>query len=113
DIIEGASDATYDPTITGEYHLEIVDEFGCESVSNYLLVTITGVKNIPGLEYLSVFPNPVTDILSLELKTAENMNFDIQIVNVNSQVLYVKSIETFGVATLSIDFGDFAQGVYF
>ena len=111
-ILDGETNQTYAPTATGEYHCVITNEFGCESVSNYIQVLIEGLGNIEGLSTFSLFPNPVEDILNIEISTTERLNFDIKIIHANGQVIENSKVETYGQQNISFDLNELASGVY-
>lgn len=112
-LIDGATNAEYTPTVSGEYHCEIIDEVGCGAVSNYIQVIVSGVEDIAGLVSVSIHPNPVSHMLNLTLNTAETQDFDIQIIHANGQIELFKSIEISGLQTFSFDLSGLSSGVYF
>ncbi len=111
-IINGATDHSYTPTASGEYYCIISDEYGCESVSNYVQVSIDGLDEITSLTAFSMFPNPVDDILNIQLESSESLDFEIQILSSNGQLITHKDFEISGVQSLSFNLNNLASGVY-
>ena len=63
---------------------------------------------------MKVFPNPVTDILNLELNSTEQGNFQLQLFNTTGQLMLSKSIEVnMGNNTERMNVGNLPQGHYF
>jgi hypothetical protein len=112
-LIVDATESTYVPIATGEYHCVITNDVGCESVSNYIQVILGGIGNIKGLASFSMFPNPVNDILNIELNTSESQHFKIQIIHANGQIMENRNIEILGVQNINFDLSELSSGVYF
>jgi len=64
--IPGATDLTYQPTVSGIYQLHLITfTSGCETISNELEVTITGT-NHADQDHLLIYPNPSKEILYIK-----------------------------------------------
>ncbi len=112
-LIVDATESSYAPSSSGEYHCVIINDVGCESVSNYIQVIIEGIENITSLISFSVYPNPVNDILNIELNTSERQSFDVQIIHANGQVMTNKNIDILGLQNVTFNLSDLPSGVYF
>jgi PKD repeat protein len=73
-------------------------------------VIYTGVQEAGNEEVIVVFPNPVTDVLSIEVLKNSNFN-SLKVFHSNGQIVFQK--ETFEGDILEIDFSDFPSGIYF
>lgn len=59
---------------------------------------------------LIAYPNPVTDILNIELKGFENENGIINILSIEGRILLTQRIKKHGI--LSINLSNFPKGIY-
>ncbi|MFT4973986.1 MAG: hypothetical protein ACI9JY_003200, partial [Saprospiraceae bacterium] len=60
------------------------------------------------IEGLKIFPNPVADLLFIEINDL-NATFQAEILNTQGQILIEKSLQN----TQSIDVADFPKGIYY
>lgn len=66
--ITGETNQKYKPTATADYSCRVVDNTGCEQVSNVLHVVITSTNPQPGEKpEFTVFPNPAKNFVIAEL----------------------------------------------
>ena len=89
------------------------NDVGCESVSNYLQVIVSGLENIPDLISLDIFPNPVYESLNIEFNTSSKLDFDIQVFHSNGKLTKERFVEVLGFQTIAFDFSELSAGVYF
>lgn len=60
--IEGATEATFTPSVSGSYAVEVTQN-GCTKISNCFEVTVTNIETI--VEMLSIYPNPTNGIVTI------------------------------------------------
>lgn len=104
--IAGETNQMFTATSNGEYYT-IVTIDGCSSeISNAINLTVSSIDNID-FSVLKIYPNPVEDILSIELE-GNTTPINFQIVNVTGQIVYS------GVVTnkVSIATTNFSVGTY-
>ncbi|NVO02932.1 MAG: T9SS type A sorting domain-containing protein [Bacteroidetes bacterium] len=106
-IIAGATSQNYSPLANGNYYV-IVTVNGCSSsASNTINITTVGVEQTILNNGINVYPNPVSNELTIEFKgNQENINFEI--INSIGQVMY-KGILT---EKITVPTSNFATGVY-
>lgn len=77
--------------------------------SDIFTFTTEDFNNINELEIegLNIYPNPVSDLLFIEMNE-ENASFQAEILNIQGQVILEKTLQN----TQNIDVTDFAKGVY-
>lgn len=104
--ILGATGSQYQVTQSGTYSLQVTNGT-CTLTSENIVLIITGLENTSN-ESVKAFPNPVKDVLNLELINS----FDyIKIYNM--QGMLVDSVEGgSGAKSLQIDLSDYPKGVY-
>jgi hypothetical protein len=105
--LAGATAQAYTPTMNGNYAV-IITEGACSDTSSCYAVIITGIKNNKLTKMLSLFPNPTSGNLSIELGQIFN-EVTIKVMNVTGQTLSSKSFRS----TDQIDFNiEGTSGVY-
>jgi choice-of-anchor B domain-containing protein len=112
-LIVDATESTYAPSSSGEYYCVITNDVGCESVSNFIQVLIEGVENISGLTSFSMFPNPVSDLLIIELNSTESLSFELQIIDTHGKILKSKGVDILDFEQVTFDLRELPSGVYF
>jgi hypothetical protein len=80
--IEGATGQSYTCTWEDVYHVNVTNEFGCESdPSNSIHVVVTGIDELSMENPLSVYPNPFTDKVFVEAWLQSNSSYKLAIYN--------------------------------
>jgi hypothetical protein len=81
-IIKDATNQDYTVNTSGDYY-DIVTLSGCSSnPSNVINVTITGIDNIDVDKVIKVYPNPVSNELTIETTgTRQTVNFEMYCIN--------------------------------
>ena len=102
--IPGANASNFEPSITGDYSLELTNENGCSVKSEF--VNYTGIDAIDSSELLSLFPNPVINNLTLVFKS-DNAK-EVFVFAATGQLIQTRSFKKSG----SIDFSEFPAGIY-
>lgn len=77
--------------------------------------SMTDIEASDNITGLSIYPNPVNDVMNISLNVSENENYNISIINaLGEQVAVVYHGELIsGVNTLSFDAANLAKGIYF
>lgn len=102
--IPGENASSIEPTITGDYSLELINPNGCSSVSEF--VNYTGIDAIDSSELLSLFPNPVIDHLTIDFQS-DNAK-EVFVFAATGQLIQTLSFKKSGL----IDFSEFPAGIY-
>jgi len=105
--IANAINKEYAPKVNGEYHV-MVSRLGCKSEpSNTISVTVTGVEKIASENTLKVYPNPVSNELTIEFEgNSEKIGFEI--FNSIGQTVYRGNM----VNQTTVGTSSFAPGTY-
>jgi hypothetical protein len=103
--ISGAMTATFQPTTSGSYAVEITNQ-GCVTTGNCVTVNLStaGIREETSVT-TRIFPNPTQGIIAIE--TAGLMQYAV--FAVNGQKITHGIVDTFGTVDLSM----FEQGIYF
>ncbi len=102
--ISGANSATFQPTTSGNYAVEITNQ-GCVTTGNCVTVILSTAGINESNVATRIFPNPTQGIIAIE--TVGIMQYSV--FAVNGQKLTHGIVDTFGLVDLSM----FEQGVYF
>jgi hypothetical protein len=105
--LAGATAQAYTPTFNGTYAV-IVTEGSCSDTSSCYTVIVTGIKKNKLTKMLTLFPNPTSGNVNIELGQIFN-EVTIKVINVTGQTLSTKSFKS----TDKIDFDiEGTSGVY-
>jgi hypothetical protein len=107
-LISGATDQIYAPPVSGDYYV-IVTENSCASpCSDPVHINLSGIDQISLSSPISMYPNPVTTELVLEMKgTQQPLHFEI--LNSLGQCVYHTLLK----GRALVQTTDFAPGLYF
>ena len=111
--IAGATEATYQATVTGEYTLMVNTANDCTFESNTIELIISSVESINGLETMTIAPNPLSNETSIYLKTSKQMDLTIRLIDGSGKVLTVNQATVNGNLTHTFDMVSYASGIYF
>jgi uncharacterized repeat protein (TIGR01451 family) len=105
--ITGATQQTYEITETGNYSVMVVDQNGCDGVSEIASVTHIGIMENAKYSF-ELFPNPADRLFTLKLPF---YNCRIHVTDCAGKVIVDLGICTANV--LRLDASNFRNGVYF
>ena len=104
----------------GTYTVLMTDSLGCYMYKTYVL-TASSAKTSGTLDgdmvnekIISIYPNPVRDVLNIKLAEFKNEKVDFKLLNSFGELVYSKNmaIETSNLNT-SIDLSNLSNGIYF
>jgi hypothetical protein len=105
--IVGATSATYTPTASGQYTVQVTTG-GCTSVQSAIFnFTVTAVNNPVLDRKITIAPNPVRDILSVKY-TGNATRFSLTLVSMNGAVL----LQTNFTSNYDINMSKYSAGLY-
>ena len=107
--IPGAISGTYIAQQSGAYTVQVTDTNGCTALSNAVNVVITGVYDIFKNQVISVYPNPASTNLTLQVPT-EFIGQSIDIIDITGQLVFSNFIAQ---PKSTIDVSKLARGIYF
>lgn len=115
DVLQGFGTYTFAPGDSGKYVISVNDLNQCGPVMTDTLeikdLTIVGMNELGGI-VLRVFPNPVTDVLTVEMPM-EAAEVSMEVLSLAGQVvLRRQAYTTGGVLRETIDVSDLASGMY-
>lgn len=107
--VVGATSQSFTPTQSGTYALEITEN-GCTDTSGCLSVTVNGIEEHTVSNFLNAYPNPVDDILHLEIKNRTLIGETIEVRNILGEVLSSQKILS---TLVNLDCSAWPKGIYF
>lgn len=102
--ISGATLVNYTATVSGNYQVEVLSEFGCLGMSDMEAVVISGVEDIEVNEDYSIYPNPSNGIVHIsnpDIITA------VQFIDLSGRLVFETSDAE------SINISQLNPGIYF
>lgn len=107
--IEGATEQSYQPSVTGYYAVMITQQ-GCIDTSGCYYVIITGLKDMETSGLIRIYPNPAFDKLTVETEKMSGL-LEFKITDImGSEVLKRVSIPS---GTVEMDVSGLDNGCYF
>ncbi len=104
----GETSQDFTPKLSGDYFVTVSNN-GCSSNSSNLISFIrTGTENTDLNQTIKVYPNPVTNELTIELK-GNSDKVDFEILNSTSQVIFKGTL----IEKSAIQTSDYSPGLYF
>ncbi|MBL4708164.1 MAG: T9SS type A sorting domain-containing protein [Flavobacteriales bacterium] len=89
----------------------------CESVDTVIIRIeddcIVSIENFELRQEFGIFPNPVSEVLTITHESLDNFNGDIKLFSTEGQLIQLFENVTFGKLTQQIDMSELAKGVYF
>lgn len=104
-LIENATSASYTPTQTGNYTVELFDENGCSSTSENFNWIAVGIAELA--QSIDVYPNPFKNQLVV---VSDNQLSNLKVVDVQGRSV-IEAVPTNAKTTISTE--SWANGVYF
>ena len=112
ELVQETGTNTFEPTVSGEYTVEIVDQNGCTATSDEVMVIVLDVDEGFGFERFSVAPNPVVNMIHIEIDAMETADIIFRIMDVDGRILH-QSTESVGAGfTKDINANNWPSGVY-
>lgn len=103
--IDGANQATYTPTESGDYQVEVTNENGCSKISDGFL----GINKPLLFSDIKLYPNPVNDVVHIEIPQL-NDKASLSLISITGKVI---STQTVSGSHTQIPVNGLAKGVYF
>jgi len=109
----GATTATVTGLEDGEYSVTVTDAFGCSDMTTVAVGMGTNTIEIEKIQSINLFPNPTTDIATLEMIFNESVDLQVQLINMMGQVVFEKSITKTSEERFELNLNNFPTGMYF
>jgi len=112
-LIAGATTQFYTPVETGFYTVEVTNEAGCSTISDYIYFVISGIGDHSAGNTLNIYPNPNHGVFTLSF-TSENLReISVQIYSQHGQLMLDELLfDDKGYFIHLFDLHGFARGIY-
>lgn len=97
----------------GEYTVAVHDESGCEVSETFVVPRILGLKDNLNVLSHKLYPNPVVDILNIEVSLLKAVSFQVIIYNSVGKIIKQISDNSTDKIDLKIDMANNPSGIYF
>lgn len=110
-----ATTQTISVTTNGTYITTVTNSFGCENSDTVQVFFTAGIVNNDGsIGTISMYPNPVTNVLNLKIDHIETENMVIEIFDMHGKLVYNRNIGSINGNGIQIfDVSDLNAGTYF
>lgn len=95
--------------------LTTTNEYGSNTVTHedYIEILLTGIRINAALDGVSIYPNPVNDLLTVDFTKSEIENASIEIHNISGEVVYTREGIPVAGGNYTVDVSGFEDGLYF
>lgn len=111
--IAGATDSFYIFSMSGDYSLVVINDIGCEAISESISVVFVNTNELADQYGLVLAPNPVEKVLQVQLEKSLPTQATIWINDVQGRQLSAQKIIAAGQYNFSLDASGLTAGVYF
>jgi hypothetical protein len=111
-----AAQPTHAFAASGAYTVTLTAINGdCSDDTTFTINIVVGLDELTALNNAVIFPNPASDNATLAIELTEQTTLDVVVMNANGQIVQTVAAGDFeaGKHTLTIDAGNFAQGLYY
>jgi hypothetical protein len=110
----GASTQMITVGVNGTYSVLVLDSNGCANTDFIFVQVVVGVDEMSVNSSVFVYPNPVYELLNIEVLSGQNSDCRIQLLDVQGRVLQSKEERlSSGKNNFNLDLMNTAKGIYF
>jgi len=109
---DGSSAQTLLVSGTGWYSVTVTNAFGCIATDS-VFVDITTVVEESQVAVVKIYPNPVNEMLILEISPLKPEKYSVELAAIDGKILLSKALECHSLTIEMIDFSNHQPGVYF
>ena len=85
----------------------------CDSMSLQVTVTVLGIAEISGLSDINLYPNPASNVCTIDVNAVEGMDLNVSVIDIIGSVLQSEKWQIHsGANKLNIDLTGVASGMY-
>ncbi|MFK7809384.1 MAG: choice-of-anchor B family protein [Saprospiraceae bacterium] len=110
--IQNASTQFYTPLENGSYTVITTNGFGCTAISEVFEMTTVSTAAPKSLQKVSIFPNPVTSLLQIQIQSDLAKTLTLEVFNASGILIEKQSFEGASVLKTSLDLSEFTSGLY-
>lgn len=110
--IPGANGLTYTALVSGVYSAQATAMNGCTYTWPAVTVVVSSIADIRGLQRFSVSPNPVRDLLNVELQLESSAPMTLRLTNAAGKVVWEQRERIGGLWRTELDMSRWPAGIY-
>ncbi|WP_107038898.1 T9SS type A sorting domain-containing protein [Brumimicrobium mesophilum] len=107
--VSGATSATFDPTVNGEYGVIATSADGCADTSACVVVNTVGVKDYVQILGLNLHPNPTNGVVTVFFENMDAEEYNLEVIDATGRKLSEQKIID---NTTKVDLSSYDNGVY-
>ncbi len=111
-IINGATESTFMPTQPGDYYCVVTSVDGCIATSNTIFYDPVSIDELPQIQSITLLPNPVEDILQVQLEAEVATALQMELLTAHGQQLMLQNWRWQGTQSFTVNMTDLPGGVY-
>ena len=111
-LIAGETAQTIDALENGSYTVEVLEATGCILTSEPYEFILDSTPVISSIKQWSIAPNPVADILIMQVRTDVSEKYNLTISDPKGKVIHQENVTVDGTANLQVDISKYENGVY-
>ncbi len=96
----------------GSYSVIITDTYGCQETVNIEVGVLVATDEVRGVEEISLYPNPTTGLVTLDVSFTETMEFQARVLNLGGQVVFESMRATAQSFREQLDLSNQPSGLY-
>lgn len=111
-----STQSSFKVSSSGTYYVTRTDTNGCK-VRDTIVVTVdancnTSLIENDGFVQVSVYPNPVKNILSIDLPVSASNNYTLEIFDLSGKLIKSQKVEVDNMGSIFVDVSDVSSGIY-
>ena len=109
---DGSNSSTFSVITKGLYKVTVTDNNGC-TASDSVYILNTGIKKLSDQAEMTIYPNPVRDILNVKLNLKKDEPLVIQVLSANGKVVVSRKLSGFTQYLEQLDVYALPRGIYY
>ncbi len=109
---DGSNSSTFSVITKGLYKVTVTDNNGCKA-SDSVYILNTGIRKLSDQAEMTIYPNPVRDILNVKLNLKKDEPLVIQVLSANGKVVVTRKLSGFTQYLEQLDVYALPRGLYY
>jgi len=97
----------------GNYLVTVTDNNGCSVKDSVYIRNITGTGSLENMAHISIYPNPVSNYLYININLEVRQSLMLDIIDQNGKTIFRKNLSDMNVYSEDIDVSGYPKGLYY